>query len=69
MSSGPLISVEELASRLYEPGLKILDESWFLPSENRSGREEFHRERKPGAAFVEICALQPLDSLEVKDGV
>lgn len=57
MSPAPLISVEDLASRLGEPGLRILDASWFLPAEGRSGREEFGRERIPGAAFFDIDAV------------
>jgi thiosulfate/3-mercaptopyruvate sulfurtransferase len=57
VSPSPLISAAELASRLGDPGLRILDASWFLPAEGRSGQEEFAAERIPGAVFFDIDAV------------
>lgn len=57
MSAPPLITVGELASRLADAELRILDASWFLPAEGRSGREEFDIERIPGAVFFDIDAI------------
>lgn len=57
MSSSPLISVVELASRLEDPNLRLLDASWFLPAEGRSGKQEFVAERIPGAVFFDIDAV------------
>ena len=57
MSPSPLISSSELASRFGDPELRLLDASWFLPAEGRSGREEFAAERIPGAVFFDIDAV------------
>jgi thiosulfate/3-mercaptopyruvate sulfurtransferase len=57
VSPSPLISSAELASRFADPELRILDASWFLPAEGRSGREEFAAERIPGAVFFDIDAV------------
>ncbi|MCA3734623.1 MAG: 3-mercaptopyruvate sulfurtransferase [Phenylobacterium sp.] len=57
MSPSPLITVAELASRLEDPDLRIIDASWFLPAEGRSGRDEFNRERIPRAVFFDIDAI------------
>ncbi|MFM8939637.1 MAG: 3-mercaptopyruvate sulfurtransferase [Phenylobacterium sp.] len=57
MSPSPLITVAELASRLGDPDLRIIDASWFLPAEGRSGRDEFNRQRIPRAAFFDIDAI------------
>ncbi len=57
MSPSPLISSAELASRFGDPELRLLDASWFLPAEGRSGREEFAAERIPGAVFFDVDAV------------
>lgn len=57
MSPSPLISAAELASRLGDPELCILDASWFLPAEGRSGQGEFAAARIPGAGFFDIDAV------------
>ena len=57
MTASPLISAAELAGRLGEPDLRVLDASWFLPAEGRSGLEEFGSRRIPGAIFFDIDAL------------
>ncbi len=57
MSPSPLIGSAELASRFGDPELRLLDASWFLPAEGRSGREEFAAERIPGAVFFDIDAV------------
>jgi thiosulfate/3-mercaptopyruvate sulfurtransferase len=57
VSPPPLVSAGELAARLGDPALRILDASWFLPAEGRSGHAEFEVERLPGAAFFDIDAI------------
>jgi thiosulfate/3-mercaptopyruvate sulfurtransferase len=57
VSPSPLIGSAELASRFGDPELRLLDASWFLPAEGRSGREEFAAERIPGAVFFDIDAV------------
>ena len=48
----PMISTEDLARRLNEPGVRVVDASWHL--DGRDGRAEFLRERIPGAVFFDI---------------
>ncbi|MEO6339732.1 MAG: 3-mercaptopyruvate sulfurtransferase [Caulobacteraceae bacterium] len=50
----PLISTAELAARFGEPGLRILDASWFLPGVPRDPKAEFLERHIPGAAFFDL---------------
>jgi thiosulfate/3-mercaptopyruvate sulfurtransferase len=62
--SDPLIATEELADRLGEPGLRVLDASWHLPGTGRSGRAEFEAAHIPGAVFFDIDAVSdPVSAL------
>ncbi len=54
MSDQYLISAEDLLSRLGEPGLKIIDASWYLPAANRDPVADFAAEHIPGAVFFDI---------------
>ncbi|ESR23346.1 3-mercaptopyruvate sulfurtransferase [Lutibaculum baratangense] len=49
-----LVSTDELARRLGEPDLAIVDASWYLPDMKRNGREEYLDRHVPGAVFVDI---------------
>ena len=57
----PLISVEELAGRLEEDDLRVVDTRWYLadPTEGRAG---YRRHHIPGAIFLDLdsdlCAPQ-----------
>lgn len=53
----PLVSTAWLAERLGEPGLVVLDASYFLPTEGRDARGEFAAARVPGAGFFDIEAI------------
>ena len=57
-----LIAPDELAARLDEPDLRILDASWYLPGQGRDARAEFLDARIPGAAFLDIDAVSDPDS-------
>jgi len=57
-----LISTEALAARLGDPDLNILDATWFMPGENRSGRAEYEQAHIPGAVFFDIDALSDADT-------
>ena len=48
------IEPDELAGRLGEPGLSILDASWDLPAHNRDAKAEFAAARIPGAVHFDI---------------
>lgn len=58
--SSPLISTADLAARLGEPGLKIIDASWHL--DGRDGRPDFEATRIPGAIFFDLEASSDANS-------
>lgn len=62
MSVSSLISAVELHQGLGETDLRLVDASWFLPAEGRSGRAEFDAERIPGAVFFDIDAISDASS-------
>jgi thiosulfate/3-mercaptopyruvate sulfurtransferase len=53
-----LVSTQWLADHLGEPGLTIVDASWFMPASGRNGREEYLRANIPGARFLDIDAVR-----------
>ncbi|WP_425983832.1 3-mercaptopyruvate sulfurtransferase [Brevundimonas sp. TWP1-2-1b1] len=55
-----LISTENLAARLGEPGLRIVDGSWHL--DGRNARSEFEQAHIPGAVFFDLDAVSDRDS-------
>jgi hypothetical protein len=52
--TSPLISAADLAARLGEPGLRILDASWHL--DGRDAKADFESARIPGALFFDLEA-------------
>jgi thiosulfate/3-mercaptopyruvate sulfurtransferase len=52
----PLISTDELAARFGEPGLRIVDASWYLPGVPRDPKAEFLERHIPGAVFFDLEA-------------
>ena len=57
MTDSPLITAQALQERLGAPDLRVVDASWFLPAEGRSGRSEYEAERLPGAVYFDIDAI------------
>ncbi|RCS24188.1 3-mercaptopyruvate sulfurtransferase [Phyllobacterium salinisoli] len=54
MSKSPfVVSPDWLEQRLSEPGLSILDASWYLPAQNRDPRAEYDAAHIPGAIFYD----------------
>jgi thiosulfate/3-mercaptopyruvate sulfurtransferase len=49
-----LVSTDWLAEHARDPGLVIVDGSWYLPAENRDGFEEYLAAHIPGAVFFDI---------------
>ena len=49
-----LVSSDWLRERLDDPGISIVDGSWFLPDAERNGAEEYERAHIPGAVFFDI---------------
>ena len=58
----PLISAEELRTRLGEPGLVVLDASWYLPAAGRDARGEYLEGHIPGARFLDIDEASDSDT-------
>ncbi|WP_372785868.1 3-mercaptopyruvate sulfurtransferase [Phenylobacterium sp.] len=52
--SDPLVSTAWLAERLDDPAIRIVDGSWWMPAEARSGRAEYLEAHIPGAVFFDI---------------
>jgi thiosulfate/3-mercaptopyruvate sulfurtransferase len=57
MTSGSLISTEDLATRLADPNLRIADASWYLPQAGRNPVAEYEAAHIPGAVFFDIDAI------------
>ena len=53
----PLVSTEWLAGRLGRSDVRILDASWWMPAEGRSGHAEYLQCHIPGAIFFDIDAI------------
>ena len=53
----PLVSTDWLVRHLGEPGLVVVDASWYLPAMNRSGRAEYEAGHIPGAVFWDLDEL------------
>jgi thiosulfate/3-mercaptopyruvate sulfurtransferase len=50
----PLVSTAWLAEHLASPEVQVVDASWHMPAENRSGRAEYEQAHIPGAVFFDI---------------
>lgn len=57
-----LIEVAELRRRLGEPGLKVVDATWYLPGDPRSARAGHEEARLPGAVFFDIDEVADAES-------
>ncbi|MEI6440419.1 MAG: 3-mercaptopyruvate sulfurtransferase [Alphaproteobacteria bacterium] len=55
--TAPLVSTAWLAERLGDPDILIVDGSWWMPAEARSGEAEFLQRHIPGAVFFDIDAI------------
>lgn len=49
-----IVTTNWLADNLKSTDLRILDASWYMPSENRDPRAEFEYQHIPGAQFFDI---------------
>lgn len=47
------VSPEWLEERLGQPGLALVDASWYLPAQRRDGRAEYDAAHIPGAVFFD----------------
>jgi thiosulfate/3-mercaptopyruvate sulfurtransferase len=58
----PLVSTVWLAERLGAADVQVVDATWFMPGEARSGREEYAQAHIPGAVFFDIDAIADHDT-------
>lgn len=49
-----LVAPDWLEPRLADPGLRVVDASWYLPSEKRDARAEYEAAHLPGAVFLDL---------------
>jgi len=52
-----LVSTDWLATHLKDPDLRIIDASWYMPADKRSGQAEYNSAHIPGARFFDIDDL------------
>ena len=57
-----LVSTEWLATHLAAPDVRVLDASWYLPSEGRDARAEYEAAHIPGARFFDIDEISDTQS-------
>lgn len=57
-----LVSTEWLASELGAPDLRVVDATFFLPTDNRDARAEYEAAHIPGAVFFDIAEIADLDN-------
>ncbi len=57
-----LVSTEWLAARLGQPGLVIIDASWYLPAQQRDPRQEYLDGHIPGSVFFDLDAVSAHDT-------
>jgi thiosulfate/3-mercaptopyruvate sulfurtransferase len=53
-ASPHLVTTEWLAERLGEPGIAVVDGSYYLPAAKRDARAEYLAAHIPGAVFFDI---------------
>lgn len=56
------VDADWLQTRLGEPGLTIIDASWYLPAQKRDARAEYDAAHIPGARFLDQDAVSDPDS-------
>ena len=49
-----LVSTDWLSDHMDDPNLRILDGSWYLPTQKRDPKAEYLSEHIPGARFFDI---------------
>jgi thiosulfate/3-mercaptopyruvate sulfurtransferase len=57
-----LVSPQWLHDRLGQPGVRIVDGSWYLPAQNRNGKAEYAAAHTEGAVFFDIDAIADTSS-------
>ena len=58
---GALVSTAWLEAHLDDPGVRVVETTWYLPTDGRSGRDEFEGGHVRGAAFWDIDGIADPD--------
>lgn len=56
------VDADWLEQRLGQPGLSIVDASWYLPAQKRDARKEYDAAHIPGAVFLDHDAVSDRNS-------
>lgn len=56
-TSEPVVSVEWLHANLRQPGIKVVDASWYMPDEQRNPIQEYQVAHIPGALFFDVDGI------------
>ena len=54
MSSSALVAADWLATHLHDENVRVLDASFYLPTQNRDARAEYLERHIPGAIFFDV---------------
>ena len=57
-----LVTTRWLAERLEAPDIRVIDATWFMPSDPRDARALYEERRIPGAVFFDIDDIADTDS-------
>ena len=60
--SDPLVSTAWLAERLGSADVRVVDATWFMPGEGRTGRQAYDEGHIPGAVFFDIDGISDLST-------
>jgi len=58
----PIVMPSWLAERLQAPDIRVIDASWFMPSDPRDAKALYAERRIPGAIFFDIDAIADTSS-------
>jgi len=58
----PLVSTGWLAEHLADADVQVVDATWFMPGDPRSGRGEYEAGHIPGAVFFDVDAIADPDT-------
>ncbi|XP_010669992.2 thiosulfate/3-mercaptopyruvate sulfurtransferase 1, mitochondrial isoform X3 [Beta vulgaris subsp. vulgaris] len=56
-TSEPVVSIEWLHANLRQPGIKVVDASWYMPDEQRNPIQEYQVAHIPGALFFDVDGI------------
>lgn len=61
-AESPVVTADWLINHAQAPDVRILDCTWYLPSDGRQGRQSYNAHHIPGARFFDIDEIADTDS-------